>query len=165
MKRRAMLLGTVALVAMPSIVRAHPVHASATTIDVRGNKAEVTLKVTPEDLQEALRRRAKRPLDVDTDPDVDTLARAYVDERFVLSGPDGPLPMTWVGCEVEAESAHLYFEFELPSDLHTVKVRNAVFFEVAPAQINRVQVRRGKATRTLRFRATDPARPLLRPRR
>lgn len=165
MKRRALLLGALAGLVLPRLSFAHPVHASAATIDVRGDTAEVTLTVTPEDLQEVLRREAGRALDIDTDAEVNTLAQAYAAKRFVLSGADGPLPMTWVGCEVEPDTAHLYFEFQLPEDPRKVTVRSAMFFEVAPAQINRVQVRQGKRTRTLRFRATDPARPLLRPKK
>ncbi|MBV1858791.1 MAG: hypothetical protein KUG77_10295, partial [Nannocystaceae bacterium] len=60
------------------------------------------------------------------------------------------------------EAARLFFEFKLPKDPAGVTVRNAVFFELTPAQINRVQVRRGKRSITHRFRATDPARPLFR---
>lgn len=162
MKRRTFVWGALTVAALPRIVHAHPVHASAAVADVRGRRVEVTLTVAPEDLQEALRRKSGKTIDVDTEPDIDSLARDYVADRFTLEGPDGPLLFTWIGCEVEDEAARLFFEFNLPKDPSRVTVRSAVFFELTPAHINRVQVRRGKTSVTHRFRATDPARPLLR---
>ena len=161
MKRRSILWGVLSLAVLPNIAAAHPVHASAAVADVRGRRVEVTLTVTPEDLQEALRRATGTAIDIDTEANLDALARAYVSKRFLLESPAGPLSLTWIGCEVEDEAARLYFEFKLPKDSRAVTVRNAVFFELTPAHINRVQVRRGKTSRTHRFRATDPARPLL----
>jgi len=162
MNRRAFLCGALLAPALPGLVHAHPVHASAAVADVRGRRVEITLTVAPEDLQEALRRESGRTLDIDTDAEVDSLAHAYVAERFTLEGPDGPLPLVWIGCEVTDEAARLFFEFKLPKDPNGVTLRNAVFFELTPAHINRVQVRRGKTSITHRFRASDPARPLLR---
>lgn len=161
MKRRTFFWGAVSLVALPRTAAAHPVHASAALADVRGRRVEVTLTVAPEDLQEALRRATGTAIDVDTEANIDALAHAYVSKRFVLESPAGPLPLKWIGSEVEDEAAHLYFEFKLPKDSGGVTVRSAVFFELTPAHINRVQVRRGKTSRTHRFRATDPAAPLL----
>ncbi|MCR9165675.1 MAG: DUF6702 family protein [Nannocystaceae bacterium] len=161
MKRRHLLAAGLALACVPSVAVAHPYHTSSAVADVRRRRLEVTLSVTPEDLQEALRRHAKRALDVDTDSDVDALAEAYILGRFEVMGEDGPLTPTWIGSEIEDDVARLYFEFRLPKDPSTVKVRNTVFFELAPAQINRVLVRQGKDTRTLRFRAGDEAKALL----
>lgn len=162
MNRRTFVSGALTLVALPAIAHAHPVHASAAVADVRGRRVEITLTATPEDLQEALRRASGRLLDIDTDADIDALAHAYVEDRFTLEGPQGPLPLTWVGCEITDETARLFFEFKLPKDPSGVTVRSAVFFELTPAHINRVQVRRGKRSVTHRFRATDPAAPLMR---
>jgi hypothetical protein len=161
MKRRHLLLGGLSLTLVPSAAFAHPYHTSSTVADVRGRKVEVTLTVTPEDLEEALRRQTSRVLDIDTDAKVDPLAEAYVKARFNVEGDEGPIDLSWVGSEIEDDAARLYFEFRLPKDASAVTIRNAVFFELAPAQINRVLVRRGKKTRTLRFRADDPPKPLL----
>lgn len=161
MNRRSFVALGLGLGLLPRATWAHPVHSSSAVADIRGRRLEVTLSVTPEDLQEALRRRTKRRLDIDRDPKVEALSKAYARERFVLRGPEGAVPMTWVGIEVEAEVARLYFEFALPKSLQGVRLHDAVFFEIAPAQINRVLVRRGDTSRTLRFRATDPARDLL----
>ncbi len=160
MNRRTVLLqlaGGLGVAAVAPTVAAHPVHGSSAVADLRGQTLEVTLTVTPEDLQEALRRAADRPVHIDDDPAVDALAQAYMRKHFVVAGPKGALPMTWVGSEVESDAAHLYFQFSLPAKPAAVTVRSGVFFDIAPAQINRVQVRRGKASQTFRFRATDRA--------
>lgn len=162
MNRRMFLCGALLASTLPTIADAHPVHASAAVADIRGRRVEVTLTVAPEDLQEALRRESGRALDVDTDAEVDALAHAYVAEKFTLTGSDGRVQLRWVGYEITDDVARLFFEFKLPKDLSTVSLRNAVFFELTPAHINRVQVRRGKRSVTHRFRATDPARPLFR---
>ncbi|MGH1345378.1 MAG: DUF6702 family protein [Nannocystales bacterium] len=160
MNRRSWIAGAIGLLALPQLAHAHPVHASAAVADIRGRRLEVTLTVAPEDLQEALRRESGRALDIDTDANIDALAQAYVEERFILADGSGPLPLNWIGCEVTDEAAHLFFEFKLPKAPREVTLRNAVFFELTPAQVNRVQVRRGKSSVTHRFRATDPARRL-----
>jgi len=162
MNRRTFVCGALTLPALPAVAHAHPVHASAAVADIRGRRVEITLTASPEDLQEALRRESGRPLDVDSAPDIDALAHAYVVDRFTLEGPQGPLSLTWIGCEVTDEAARLFFEFKLPKDPSGVMLRNAVFFELTPAHINRVQVRRGERSATHRFRATDPAAPLVR---
>jgi len=161
MRRRGFLSGALALGLLPSVARAHPYHTTSAVADVRRRTLEVTLTVTPEDLQEALRRHAGRALDIDTDPNVDALAQAYVASRFVVRTPGGQVRPKWIGSEIEADTARLYFEFPLPKDLGTVTLRNAVFFELAPAQINRVLVQHGKSKRTLRFRSEDGPRALL----
>lgn len=160
MKRRQLLIGGLAVATAPTIAFAHPYHTSSAIADVRRRRLEVTLSVTPEDLQEALRRQAKRTIDIDTDPTVDALAEAYVNARFEVEGPRGPLTPSWVGTEIEDDVARLYFEFRLPKDPSALEIRSAIFFELSPAQINRVLVRKGKVTRTLRFRANDPPRAL-----
>ena len=161
MRRRRVLLAALALGLVPAVVRAHPYHTTSALAEVRRRTVEVTLTVTPEDLQEALRRHAGRTLDIDTDPEIDALAQAYVASRFVVRTPSGPVSLQWVGSEIEADTARLYFEFPLPKDPTTLTLRNAVFFELTPAQLNRVLVRRGKSTRTLRFRAEDGPKALL----
>ncbi len=160
MTRRTLLLGALLAASVPTPAAAHPYHASSALVHIRGRRVEVTLSVTPEDLQEALRRRAKRQLDIDTDAQVDALARAYVLERFVLRGPDGRIDGAWIGTEIEPDGAHLHFEFTLPKSSKGVTLHDTIFFDIAPAQVNRVQLRRGKVSRTLRFRATDPPRVL-----
>lgn len=156
MRRRSFVFGSLAAMLVPGLAGAHPYHTSSAVADVRKRRLEVTLTVRPEDLQEALRRKAGRRLHIDSDPEVDLLARAYVETRFVLRDSSGPLAMTWVGCEISADVGRLYFAFDLPADPAAVTLRSAVFFELAPSQVNRVLVRRGEKKRTLRFRSSDP---------
>ena len=155
MKRRVLLAGALAL--LPATAFAHPYHTTSAVADVRGRTVEVTLTVTPEDLQEALRRSAGRTIDIDTAPEVDALTHAYTKSRFVLTHEDQPLALRWIGTEIEADTARLYFEFRLPKKARDITVRNSVFFELAPAQINRVLVREDGHRHTLRFSPRDPA--------
>lgn len=161
-----MLLGafTLSIAATTRNAWAHPYHMSTAKADLRKGRLEVTLEVTPEDLQEALRRASGRDVNIDKDDDIDALAHAYARKRFVVNGPKGKVEMTWVGCEVEETVARLYFEFAVPGNADRYTLRNAVFFEIAPAQVNRVIVRRGDHRHTLAFRATDRAAPLVRTR-
>ncbi len=164
MNRRDVLMAlTAAALCSPGTAAAHPYHTSAAAVHVRGRRVEVSLRVTPEDLQEALRRRAKRRLDIDADPQVDALAKAYVSERFVVRSGSKRIEPTWIGAEIEDDTAHLYFEFVLRAGAKDVTLHDAIFFDIAPAQVNRVHVSRGTTTRTLLFRPMDPPRSLFEP--
>ncbi|MEM7154060.1 MAG: DUF6702 family protein [Myxococcota bacterium] len=155
--RRALLAGLAgALVARSA--GAHPYHVSTAEAWVRDGRLEVALKVSPEDLQEALRRAAGKKVDIDGD--ISALIRAYLRKHFTVRGPDGLVPMKWVGSEVEVETAWLYFEYETPGSAKGYALYSGVFFDIAPAQVNRVLVHHGTASRTLRFRPGDRPRRL-----
>lgn len=155
--RRAILGGlAAAFVARPS--SAHPYHVTSAEAWVRDGKLEVALQVSPEDLQEALRRSTGKKVDIDGD--IAAPIQAYLRKHFTVRGPDGVVPMTWVGSQVELEAAWLYFEFEMTGSPKDHTIFSGVFFDIAPAQVNRVLVRRGTSTRTLRFRPGDRARRL-----
>ncbi|MEM9457444.1 MAG: DUF6702 family protein [Myxococcota bacterium] len=152
---RRTVLGGVAGLLVARTGWAHPYHVSTAEVRLRGGKLEVTLEVSPEDLQEALRRLTGKDIDIDGGDAISPLIRAYLQKHFTLRGPNGPIPMVWVGSEIELEAAWLYFEYEIPgSPLHYM-LYSGVFFDIAPAQVNRVLVRQGKKTRTLRFRPGD----------
>lgn len=150
-RRRTVLGGMVGLLAAATArtAGAHPYHVSSAEAQLRDGTLQVALKVTPEDLQEALRRLFGK--DVDIDDDVVPLVRAYLRTHFVVRGPKGAVPMAWVGAEIELQTAWLYFEYETPGSARDYTLYSGVFFEIAPAQVNRVVVRRGETTQTLRF--------------
>ncbi|MEM6989534.1 MAG: DUF6702 family protein [Myxococcota bacterium] len=152
MRRRTVLAGAAGLFVAPT-ARAHPYHVSTTVAQLRAGNLEVTLQAAPEDLQEALTRLAGK--DVDIDGDVESLIRTYVRRHFKVRGPEGPVALSWVGSEVELEVARLYFEFATPGSPHSYTLFNGAFFDIAPAQVNRVTIRRGETVRTLRFRSGD----------
>ena len=149
-------VGATILLAGPRAA-AHPYHLTTTTVDVRKDRLEVTVVVAPEDLQEALRRAAGRPVDIDKASDLDRLARAYIEARFVVTHGDKTCKLRWVGSEVETDAARLFFEFDLREAPASYRLVNRIFFDIAPAQVNRVQVRHGTRRHTLRFqRGTAP---------
>lgn len=158
MRRRTVLLGLGGLL-VARTGQAHPYHVASAEARLRDGKLEVALEVSPRDLEEALGRLAGKDVDIDHE-DAVPLVRKYLRERFIVRGPDGPVALAWVGSEIELESAWLYFEYETPGAARDYSLYCGVFFDIAPAQVNRVLVRRGKTKRTLRFRSGDPARPL-----
>ena len=93
----------------------HPFHVSFSEADYNfeSGRLEVALRVHPADLEEVLRRRSGRRVDLDSEGEevLDRLLSAYAAERFlVASAGGGRGKLEWVGHEVDLNHAWLYFE-------------------------------------------------------
>ena len=162
-------LGLLALLAIATPLQAHPFHATYAEVDWNetGKVLEVALRVQPEDLERVLSLRAKRRIDIEKTKGVDKLIHKYLTEVFVVEqkgveqkkgeqkgGGQKSVNMPtlrWVGKEVSAKEAWLYFELPRPAGAEDLKILNQIFFEILPDQVNTVRFRQGKKRTTLRF--------------
>lgn len=159
--RRTILGSGLALgvwLATPPDAGAHPQHDSMARAHIRGGRLEVALRVTPEDLEEALTHAGGKRISLERTKDVDRLIRQYLERHFSVHSGGKRRRLTWVGKEVSVTEAWLYFEIALPGGPAGHRIRNTMFFEVAPTQVNTVQVSRGREGRTLVFRRDDDER-------
>jgi hypothetical protein len=120
---------------------------------------QVSLRVVPEDLQEALRGHSSPNLDIDrvhrdAPKHLDRLCSVYLSDAFILCDRSPRrLPVVVVGHELDARWAWIHFEYpvgETP-DLRGFHLDNRVFFEIAPAQANTVLLHHGGTQTTLHF--------------
>lgn len=152
-------LGLLAVLAITTPLQAHPFHATYAEVDWNetGKVLEVALRVQPEDLERILSLRAKRRIDIEKTKGVDKLIHKYLTEVFVVEQKGAEqksvnMPtLRWVGKEVSAKEAWLYFEVPRPAGVKDLKMLNQIFFEILSDQVNTVRFRQGKKRITLRF--------------
>lgn len=141
----------------------HEVHASTAEAEynLRTQKLEVSLTVFISDLELALIRQSEREMRIDKTPaaEFDAQVAAYLRKTFVVTDAAGKTAnMTWVGREMEKESAKsgdpavvLFFEVEMPGGVEGKSLRCAVFGELFKDQINLLLVKVGRKSTELRF--------------
>lgn len=141
----ALLLGSAPSRAVPAhAAAAHKFYTSLAQIEYNpdGKTAEVTLRVFADDLELALTRRAGREVSLERTKDADRLVLAYLRDTFEIRNRDGAAkPLKWVGMELRAGVAWLYFEAEMPEGLAGARLRDHVLFELFDEQVNTVSVR------------------------
>jgi hypothetical protein len=141
----ALLLASVASRVSPA--RAAAAHKFYTSLAQVGYNPEegtvvVTLRVFADDLELALKRRAGREVRLDRAKDAERLVLAYLRDTFEVRNRDGEAKaLKWVGMEVRAGVAWLYFEAEMPEGLTGARLRDHVLFELFDEQVNTVSVR------------------------
>jgi hypothetical protein len=163
-RRFAAPLVAVALLALAAPgASAHRFHASLAELEYvpTTHTVEISIRVFPDDLEEALGRRTGKHVRLDVTPNAEQLAEQYVRSAFVLyDSSKKEIPLEWVGMEVKTDSAWLFVQATVPDGLDGVRLRNAIFFELFGDQVNTVNVKRGGAKSTLVFKSGDPARPV-----
>ncbi len=155
-------------------------------MNAESGRLEVALRVFPDDLEEALSRRANRRIDLEKTKDVDDLIVAYLKEVFTVrpalpkkepkqlappAPPPKPTPkpkvkvgdIHWVGKEVEVQAAWLYFEVSLPGGIHQMEFGNRVFFASQAGQINTMTIKEGAFKTSVRFTAEAPTKVIVIP--
>ena len=155
-------LGLLAAIATGTTLQAHPFHVTYTEVDwnARTMVLEVALRVQPEDLDRLLSSREKRRIDIEKTKGVDKLIQKYLAEVFLVSPtPAKAKSLRWIGKEVSAKEAWLYFEVSRPQGIGDLKLLNRIFLEILPDQVNTVRFRQGKTRTTLRF-DRDSRKPL-----
>ena len=153
---RVALLTLSSLLLLGGIVAAHPRHSSIAEAEwnAKTGRLEIALQVNPVDLEQALRRLADRPIDLDKSAGIDRLIQKYLARSFFAREPDGKqAKLIWVGHEVDVKDAWLYFEVPLKKGPENVTFGLAFFLELLPDQANTINFRVGKLRKSLTFTA------------
>lgn len=155
---RVFFLFLIALTVAP-LGHAHKYHVSIAEMELnRETKSlEVGLKLTPEDLEKALSQRIQKRVQLGRTDSVDSLITGYLVDSFRVAPPGGEdLELRWVGKEVTHKEAWLFFELPWEGQLQGLTVSNTILFEVAPNQVNTVNIKNGPARMSLSFTKTTP---------
>ena len=141
----------------PRAAAAHKFHTSFAEANYNAETGalEVSLRTFPDDLAEALRRRAGGRVpgaEKDRKKAFEDAVAAYVGETFRLKTAGGEaVKIVWVGMDAGADSAWLYFEAALPGGVEGAQLRNTFLADLFDDQVNLVNVRAGKRKAALRF--------------
>ncbi len=146
------------VLALPASALAHPIHRSVAEADYNRttHMLEVALRVFADDFEAALSARAKKKISLEKTPaeELETLARAYLTEKFTVRTADGHLAtLRWVGRELKDAENELWFTFEVPllGGVAGTRVRHAVLADHFRDQLNSVLVRDGPRSVSLVF--------------
>lgn len=122
----------------------HGVHMSTATVDYQSQskRLEVVIAVSADHLEEILRQKSGREIELDRTADAQKLAQDYVLARFQMRDAAGKqLVLKWVGWEIKGGNVNLYVEAPFPTG-DRVKLRNDLLIDWQRDQINRVLPKR-----------------------
>ncbi|MFL5620792.1 MAG: DUF6702 family protein [Gemmatimonadaceae bacterium] len=154
------LLAMCALVAMPGVANAHPLHTTMTELsyDPASRVLTATLRVFADDFSAAVTgRRADGSVVVPPDS---AIVR-YVSARLAVMGPvEGRVSMRWCGMRRDGVVLFLCLRGTLREQSAGVTMKNALMTEVFGDQVNIVQTNLDGRRRTLLFTSRDGVKPL-----
>ena len=109
---------------------------------------EVSIRVYPEMLERALVRESGRAIRLEESSSVDRWIERYLSRTIAIGrgmkGTPGERPtvttIRWVGMELSAKEVWLYFEIPIEGELDGLTVRQSMFFELNPEQINTISI-------------------------
>jgi hypothetical protein len=149
------VFGLALLMACAANAAAHPFHVSIAEGEwnAETKRLEVSLRVSPEDLEAALTKQAKERVRLEEMENVDEQIAAYLQEHFCFrkNADEEPLKLKWTGKEITTKAAWLYFELEAPDGVDGLELTNNILVDEEETQINTVVLRQGKQKTTLRF--------------
>ncbi len=138
----------------------HRFHSSFTRMDynAKDKLVEISIQLFTHDLVPVLERQAKKNIDLEKTPDIDKLLFDYLNLNFVLRDKKGdPRLLKWVGKEIKSDVVNIYIEIPSGESFNGWSLRNSIFFESFPIQVNYVVTRYGDKKIDLYFKVGDAA--------
>ena len=145
-----MLISLISL-CLSGLADAHPFHSSSAEMEwnAKTQRFEVSWKIDPNDLEQELRRRAKKRIILEKLDDHEIVFE-YIRDTFRVECNGDRLEFKPVGFEVDSKDAWVYFEIPGPNGLSDLKIKNELLLNVHH-QINTLLIRRDKHRITLTF--------------
>lgn len=123
----------------------HKFYVSLTEIryNVQSERLELSMRIFPDDLDQALLERNGIQSQLATDDehdDADSLMKAYLLERFSLQADGVEIAFSYLGKESESDAIWCYFESGPLVTPQELLIRHEILTEIFPDQVNIVQV-------------------------
>jgi hypothetical protein len=140
---------TITCALLSPMVEGHKFHASFVTMNYNQEEksVEITMRFFPDDLEAALAKQNHKTVHLDHSKAVADLILAYLKKTFELKQGERLQSFKWVGMDLGADNAYIYFEAKLPGGLSGAQIRNHFLFEMFDDQANIVTIKHdGKQT-------------------
>lgn len=144
----------------PMLGSAHKFYVSLTVAEHNAaeKSLELTMRLFADDLEAAVARQGRALKH--GQPGFDEAVLDYVRQTLVIRRADGtPVPLAWVGLENKVDVTWVYVEAKGVSATTGFTVRDAVFAELFPEQVNMLHVHDARGRRATDFRAGDGFKP------
>jgi hypothetical protein len=141
----------------------HRYHTTLTRIDYNQEQKifEISIQLFKHDLEPLLERKYKTRIDFEKTKDIDALILNYLNEEFVLTDKTGAAKnLKWVGREMDVDSVWIYLETDSTEPPEGYSLRNTLFFESFPDQMNLVICRYEEKKADLVFKVGDRAKKI-----
>jgi hypothetical protein len=123
----------------------HPFFVSVTEVrhNEKSKALEVSARIFYDDLEEALATSYQEKVDILKPADreqVNRLISDYLKKHLQISVNGKPLPLRFLGYEIEEDAAWCYLEVPEVGQVKRIDIRNEVLFAERPAQTNMLHV-------------------------
>lgn len=121
--------------------RLHPIYVSVIDMnyDVPKHTMQLSIKMFASDIEDALRKQTKQPIDVvhpKNQAALDTLLFRYLKKRLQLTINDTPTTLVYVGSEYETDgSLYTYIELQNIPLPKTINVKTTLLYDYLPEQL------------------------------
>ena len=133
---------------------AHPFKAGIFEIKQNSvtGRIEVTVRLFTDDLEECVREKTGRPLNLDTGkeyPSADVLINEYIQGGFRIEVNGEPVSLEYLGREHEPGVTWCYLESRVLEPVSEISVVNSIMTELYSTQSNIVHIQVGKEKKSL----------------
>lgn len=153
---RILLIIVGLLIAAPSM--AHQLKSSVTTVlfNKRTNNIELMHRFYLHDTEHAVAHLFKGKVDIISNKIDQQRFAKYVESHVVLQTLNGePLPLNFVGAQVDGKFFWVYQEAPIPVKIAGIKMSNGALRDLWPSQVNMVNVEGQGKIKTLNFTQDD----------
>ena len=119
----------------------HPYYVSVSDvrIDSLDRSVNVSCKLFTDDLQDALYRINKVPIDLSVKSENQKkMLEKYFKDRFKLTIGNKAIPLNFIGFEIEEEATWCYFEFSKIESFGKIVIINMLLYDFLPDQTNMI---------------------------
>ncbi len=119
----------------------HPFYVSVTEMNLNNNDKtlEISCKIFSDDLEQVIEKSNRVQLDISTEkdkPNFDKLIPVYIKSHLTVSIDGKPASFSYLGFEIDKESAYCYLQVENISSLKKIEISNSLLHDLTPEQIN-----------------------------
>lgn len=141
------------LLGVASTAEAHQQKSAITRVlfNERTGHIEVMHRFLLHDAEHAVRKLFNAEADILASESVRERFAAYVGRRFELRADGRPRDLALVGTEIDGRFLWVYQETPIPDALASLTIRHDALRDIWPAQVNLVNVERGKDIRSVTF--------------
>ncbi|MGO2333246.1 MAG: DUF6702 family protein [Pseudoalteromonas nigrifaciens] len=153
---RILLIIVGLLIAAPSM--AHQLKSSVTTVlfNKRTNNIELMHRFYLHDTEHAVAHLFKGKVDIISNKIDQQRFAKYVESHVALQTLNGePLPLNFVGAQVDGKFFWVYQEAPIPVKIAGIKMSNGALRDLWPSQVNMVNVEGQGKIKTLNFTQDD----------
>ena len=140
----------------------HPLYVSVTEINHNAAEKtlEISIKVFSDDLEQILEKNNNTQLDIAAEKDkahFNQYIPSYFDKNLVLTVDGKAVKLSYVGFEIDKESALCYFEVKNIPSVKKVDITNSILYDFNDSEMNIMHVTVGGNRKSSRVNYPDKA--------